>query len=195
MAQPEIEVIRPIRPDEAMDLLGVKKDGFYARLKHLGIKLDKDDDGKTYLSQDQFDQLEALGEHIKTTGKMEGFLDSNSALVFNQDGALAGNAVEFGEIPMTSGRSVTIDQPLDELMQQAGRLAARRITAPLHVVHAIADQMTYEDLPDNLRQEVDAVRQQVANPPKFQAQPIADDLLSQWREQRSQQASEPNPAA
>jgi hypothetical protein len=187
MVHPEIEVIRPIRPDEAMDLLGVKKDGFYARLKHLGIKLDKDDDGKTYLSQDQFDQLEALGEHIKTTGKMEGFLDSNSALVFNQDGALAGNAVEFGEIP--------IDQPLDELMQQAGRLAARRITAPLHVVHAIADQMTYEDLPDNLRQEVDTVRQQVANPPKFQAQPIADDLLSQWREQRSQQASEPNPAA
>jgi hypothetical protein len=187
MVHPQIEVIRPIRPDEAMDLLGVKKDGFYARLKHLGIKLDKDDDGKTYLSQDQFDQLEALGEHIKNTGKMEGFPDSNSALTINQDGSLVGSAVEFGEIP--------IDQPLDELMQQAGRLAARRITAPLHVVHAIADQMTYEDLPDNLRQEVDTVRHQVANPPKFQAQPIADDLLSQWREQRSQQASEPNPAA
>jgi hypothetical protein len=180
MSQPEIEVTRPIRPDEAMEQLGVKKDGFYSRLKYLSIKLDKDDDGKTFLTQDQFDRLEALGEHIKTTGKMDGFLDKNSALAVNQDGGLAETAVEFGEIP--------IEEPLEELMQQAGRLAARRLLAPLQVIHAIADQMDYEDLPENLRQEVDSAREQTQNPPKYQAQSIASDLLSQWRQQQAETA-------
>jgi hypothetical protein len=182
MSQPEIEVIRPIRPDEAMEQLGVKKDGFYARLKHLSIKLDKDDEGKTFLTQEQFDQLQALGEHIKTTGKMEGFPSSNSALAVKQDSGLAETAVEFGEIP--------IEEPLEDLMQQAGRLATRRITAPLHVIHAIAEQMTYEDLPDNLKAEVDAARERTQNPPKMQVQPIAANLLNQWRSQREQAADQ-----
>jgi hypothetical protein len=180
MSQPEIEVIRPIRPEEAMEQLGVKKDGFYARLKHLGIKLDKDDDGKTFLTQDQFDRLEALGEHIKTTGKMDGFLDKNSALIVKQDNGLAGVNVEFGEIP--------IDEPLEDLMQQAGQMAAFRLTAPLQVVKAIADQMTYEDLPQNWKVAVDQARESATQPPKFQAQSIASDLLSQWRQQQAETA-------
>jgi hypothetical protein len=178
MAHPEIEVIRPIRPDEAMEQLGVKKDGFYARLKYLGIKLAKDDENKTFLSQAEFDQLEALGEHIKETGKMEGFLDSNSALMIKPDGGLAGLEIEFGEIP--------IEEPLEDLMQQAGQIAAYRLTAPLQVVKAIADQMTYDDLPSNLKAAVDQARESATNPPKFQAQSIASDLLNQWREQQAE---------
>jgi hypothetical protein len=178
MSQPEIEVIRPIRPDEAMEQLGVKKDAFYDRLKYLGIKLAKDDDNKTFLTQAQFDQLEALGKHIKETGKMEGFLDSNSALAVKQDSGLAETAVEFGEIP--------IDEPLEDLMQQAGQMAAFRLTAPLQVVKAIADQMTYEDLPQNWKQTVDQARESATQPPKFQAQSIASDLLSQWRQQQAE---------
>ncbi|NJM47080.1 MAG: hypothetical protein HC860_13710 [Alkalinema sp. RU_4_3] len=178
MSQPEIEVIRPIRPDEAMEQLGVKKDAFYDRLKYLGIKLDKDDDSKTFLTQAQFEQMEALGQHIRETGKKDGFLDRNSALTVNQDSGLAGLDLEVGEIP--------IDEPLDDLIQAAGRLAAHRLTAPLQVIHAIADQMTYDDLPDNLRQEVDSARERTQNPPKFQAQSIASNLLNQWREQRAE---------
>lgn len=178
MAQPEIEVIRPIRPDEAMDQLGVKKDAFYDRLKYLGIRLDKDDDGKTFLTPEQFGQMESLGQHIRETGKKEGFLDGNSALAVNRDAGLAGVRVEVGEIP--------IEEPLEDLMQQAGQLAAYRLTAPIQVVKAIADQMTYEDLPQNLKVAVDEARASVNQPPKFQAQSIASDLLSQWRQQQAE---------
>jgi hypothetical protein len=176
MTEPQVTVIRPIRPDEAMEQLGVKKDGFYARLKHLSIKLDKDDEGKTFLSQEQFDRLAALGEHIKVTGKMEGFLDSNSALAVKQDNGLSESGPANQEIP--------IDEPLEDLIQAAGRLAAHRLTAPIHVIHAIADQMTYDDLPDNLKTQVDQARDSVNQTPKFQAQSIASDLLTQWREQQ-----------
>lgn len=183
MAQPDIEVIRPIRPDEAMELLGVKKDGFYSRLKYLGIKLDKDDEGKTFLTQAQFDQLEALGEHIKATGKMEGFIDSKSALAVNQAAGLSDVATGFEDIP--------IEEPLEDLVQAAGRLAARRLTAPLQVIHALADQMDYDDLPENLKAEVDAARERTQTPPKFPAQSIARDLLHQWRAQQASAAEAP----
>jgi hypothetical protein len=177
MTEPQVTVIRPIRPDEAMDQLGVKKDGFYARLKHLGIKLDKDDEGKTFLSQEQFDRLAALGEHIKVTGKMEGFPDSNSSLAINQDNGLN----EVGR----ANQEIPIDEPLEDLIQAAGRLAAHRLTAPIHVIHAIADQMTYDDLPENLKTQVNQARDSVNQTPKFQAQSIASDLLTQWREQQA----------
>ena len=38
-----------IRPNALMEELGIKKDAYYAYLKHLGFKAEKDSDGKAFL--------------------------------------------------------------------------------------------------------------------------------------------------
>ncbi|MGI0495438.1 hypothetical protein ACN4EG_26985 [Alkalinema pantanalense CENA528] len=57
-------------------------------------------------------------------------------------------------------------------------------TTKAQMVRAIAAQMTYEDLPEDIRAEVDAVRQE-ATSPKLNVAAAATDLLHQWRSRSS----------
>ena len=49
-----------IRPNVLQDQLGIKKDAYYAYLKHLGIKAEKGSDGKVFLTEAQANQIRAL---------------------------------------------------------------------------------------------------------------------------------------
>ena len=49
-----------IRPDELQNQLSIGKDTYYDDLKHLGIKAQKDSDGKVYLTFEQAEQVRAL---------------------------------------------------------------------------------------------------------------------------------------
>lgn len=171
-------VERQIRPDEAMELLGVKKDAYYARLKFLGIKTEKDKDGKAYLSQEQFDQLVELGSWIEQNGKMEGFPNSNSALATSQ----AGSLLDTDQPEAEAGDRYS--EQLDDLIRSAAELKAHQIVMPDLVIRELAGRMDYSDLPADLKAKVDAVKE--GSRPNFQPATIAANLLDQWRSKQAE---------
>lgn len=65
------------------------------------------------------------------------------------------------------------------LMRSAAELKAREVAMPDLIKRAIADQITEEDLPFDLKEKVKKARE-AANP-KFTPTEVANKLLSQWR--------------
>ena len=65
-----------IRPDELMEELGIKKDAYYKDLNYLDITPAKDSEGKVYLTIEQANEIRALRNHVKLTGKRNGFDNS-----------------------------------------------------------------------------------------------------------------------
>lgn len=171
-------VVPQIRPEEVMDLLGVKKDAYYADIKFLGIKPQRDPEGKVYLDEEQFNLLKALRSHVEQTGKRDGF----GAIATCQSDDLSAPGPQF-ELPQSEGSDSAMGFDLDSLIREAAELAGHRMTFGNQVVLALASQMTYEDLPTEVREKVDGVRS--AAVPKSQPQTLARQLLSQWRQQRA----------
>lgn len=174
---------RQIRPDEAMQELGIKSDAYYSRMKFLDQRAAKDKDGKAYISQGQFDQLMALGQHIEATGKMEGFIVSNavgSSLVTQDESGLMNEAV-VGEVE----ESARMDEGQQEqLIRMAAELKTQRLITIPRIVEAIANQMSEEELPEDLRAVVNQSREAVSSP-KVQPAQMAANILNQWRSQQS----------
>lgn len=174
-----------IRPEQLQEELGIKKDAYYAYLKHLGIKASKDSNGKAYLEPEQANLVRQLRQHVVAGGKIEEFEVSNaepSALV----------KADAGEINVadqqTPEEEVDPTQGLDweALYREASEIAGQRLTASKQVVLAMAEQMGYEDLHPETKAKVNRVREATA--PKFNPQAIAADLLSKCREQQLQTA-------
>ena len=176
-----------LRPDELMAELTIKKQAYYDYLKHLGIKAEKDSKGKAYLTQAQANLIRALRQHVVAGGKIEEFVVDEASV------ALA--VADAGELDAVAGPMPQVDptgdMDLQALHRQASKIAAHRMTAGHHLVLAMADQMTYEDLHPESKAQVDQVRE--ATVPKFNAQAVATDLLSQFRSQR-QTADDPSQA-
>jgi hypothetical protein len=178
MSDQNSAVERQIRPDEAMELLGIKKDAYYDRLKFLGIKTAKDQDGKAYLLPEQFEALEKLGSWISETGKMEGFVNSGSTLATAQDGGLLD-----AERPIEPESDPYADQ-MDELIRAAAEMKAHQIVLPDMVIRELAGRMSFEDLPQDLKDKVTTYR--ASSRPNFQPATIANNLLDQWRKKQTQ---------
>jgi hypothetical protein len=47
-------VMPQIRPEQAMEQLGIKKDAYYEDLRFLNLKAKRDSEGKSYLDEKQF---------------------------------------------------------------------------------------------------------------------------------------------
>ena len=166
-----------LRPDELIAELSIGKQTYYNYLKHLGIKAGKDSKGKAYLSQEQAKLIRDLRTHVVDGGKIEEFTISDEAT------ALA--VTDSAELD-AAGDSMPQSDPqegldLKMLHREASKIAAKRMTAGHHLVLAMAEQMTYEDLHPEAQAEVDEVR--TAGLPKFNPQELATDLLSQFRQQ------------
>lgn len=162
-----------IRPEELRAELSIKKDTYYSDLKFLGIKAEKDSDGKAYLSQVQANRVRSLRSHVSKMGKREGFADSALAqvTVSNSDLDVAAEQVNTQDIPT--------DNDLSDLIRAAAELKAQQMVIPEMVKLELAKHITYEDFPEDLKQKVTTVRE-AANP-KSQAAQIATRLLSRWR--------------
>jgi len=164
-----------IRPDDLMEELGIKKDAYYAYIKFLDIKIEKAD-GKAYLSQEQADLMRSLRSHVLETGKMEGFVNSNGGeLAMVESANLTEQTIQTQEIPI--GQS---DDELNQLIRAAAELKGQRLVTPQMVISALADRMTYEDLPDDVRAKVDAVKESTSPKPPSQ---LAEQILNRWRNQ------------
>ena len=83
--------------------------------------------------------------------------------------------------------SYEIPQPeqfdIQSIISEAAEVAGSRMTMREQIVSAIAEQMTFEDLPPEVQTKVQDVR--AAADPKGQPQKVATALLSQWRQQRT----------
>ena len=160
-----------------MEQLGLKRDAYYSDLKFLGIKAQKDSEGKSFLEESQFQLLVALRKHVAETGKREGF-QALGELATVGGAELADDEVEaMPEEP---------EQPhfdFQDIIADAQKLAGNRLTMRDQVVSAIASQMSFEDLSPEIQEQEQSVR--AAADPKAQVKQVASALLSQWRQQRA----------
>ncbi len=171
-----------LRPDELIAELSIGKQTYYNYLKHLGIKAGKDSKGKAYLSQEQAKLIRALRTHVVEGGKIEEFVisEESTALAVSDAGELDTAAEPVTQADPTEGLDLKV------LHREASKIAAKRMAAGHHLVLAMAENMTYEDLHPEAKAEVDQVRE--AGLPKFNPQELATDLLSQFRQQQMQTA-------
>lgn len=180
MSDQNSAVEHQIRPEELMEELGIKKDAYYAYLKHLGIKSEKDSGGNAWLSQEQANLVRALRSHVKETGKMEGFTNSGGLTIAK------GNLLDLPSQPGNQEGDRYGDEQVNDLIRAAANLKGQELVMPELIVRELANRMTVEDMPADIREKVEAVRESVV--PKVQPAQVADQVLSQWREQRKQQA-------
>ena len=118
MSESNSTVERQIRPTELQEQLGIKKDAYYAYLKHLGIRAEKDS-GKAFLTEIQADQIKKLRQHVVDGGKIEDFvMEESTALAMAESGELG--QVEPEEADPTEG----LDMEL--LYREDSELAAHR---------------------------------------------------------------------
>ena len=178
MSHQNSTVEQQIRPNVLQDQIGIKKDAYYAYLKHLGITAEKDSNGKAFLTEAQAKSIRLLREHVIAGGKIDEF-DIHEAL---QSAIAVAGETALGDVADQPVEvNPTQDLNMEALYLEASEIAGQRLTASQQVVMAMANQMSYEDLHPTTRAKVDQVR--AASAPKFNAQEVAANLLNQCRQQ------------
>jgi hypothetical protein len=160
-----------IRPEDLQEELGIKKDAYYKDINYLDIKPEKDSEGRIYLTKEQADQIRALRNYVNQTGKREGF--TNSSIVAVSDSNLAQSPEDIYIEP----EEPQLD--IDRIIRKASELKARELATPDLAIRAIADRMTEDDLPFDLKEKVEAVREAVN--PKWTPGQLADKILATYR--------------
>ena len=171
-----------IRPDELMSELGIKKDAYYKDLNYLDITPDKDSEGKTYLTNEQAGEIRALRNHVKLTGKRNGF-DNNSIVKVDDSNEIVSNNNE-AENEIYINRQEPTANLESNIVREAEELAARGMAMNILIKIQLASQMSFDDLSPDLQEKVNIARE-VANP-KFHPAEIAKQLLNQHRSQKAQ---------
>ena len=164
-----------------MEQLGIKKDAYYKDLNYLDIKPEKDSEGRVYLTEEQADQIRALRNHVNETGKRGGFSTSSIIKVDDSNFATSTNSNSEEDI-YVEPEEPTAQFNLNGLIREAAELKAREVAMADLMKRAIADQMTEEELPEDLKEKV-ALAREAANP-KFTPAEVATTLLNQWRSNR-----------
>ncbi len=169
------------RPDDICEKLGIGSSTYYNRLNHLGIEASKDSEG-TYITAEQMQVMEELSEHIKQTGKMKGFRVGGELAVSESSGLASGL-----EIPMQPEIPGDEDEDgLEQLIREAAELKVQQAAMPDLVRLHLANGMTEDDLPDDLKAKLQAVRE-AANP-KQSAASIAQQLLERHRQNQGKKS-------
>ena len=167
-----------IRPEKLMEDLGIKKDAYYADLKFLNIKPVRDGEGKVWLTPEDAERIRHLRSYVEKNGKREGFSgivkSDDNKLVTNSDSELTQDNIYVAPEEPTDNMNI------DGLVREAAELKAREVAMPDLVKRAIADKMTEDDLPEDLKEKVNLARE-AANP-KFTPSMVADKILERYRQ-------------
>jgi hypothetical protein len=172
----ETELSTTWRPEQVCERLGIGTSTYYNRLKYLEIEPSRDDEGP-YLTQDQMKEMEDLNEHIKKTGKTRGFRDGGELAISENSDLASASALEIPEVEENFAQMD--DETLNQLVEEAGELKTQQIAMPYLVKLHLANNMTEEDLSDEQKSKLQAVRE-AANP-KQNAAAIANKLLERYR--------------
>ncbi len=171
-----------IRPDELMSELGIKKDAYYKDLSYLEITPDKDSEGKVYLTNEQAGKIRALRNHVKLTGKRNGF-DNSSIVKVDDSNEMVSNSSEAENDIYVNAEEPT-DKIDSDIVREAEELAARGMAMNDLLKIQLASKMTFDDLDADLQEKVNIARE-VANP-KWTPASLADKILAQHRQQKAQ---------
>lgn len=166
-----------VRPDDLMEELGIKKDAYYADLKYLNIQPRKDSEGKVWLTNEDAERIRSLRSHVEQNGKRNGFEESSIVLQDDSNSLVSTNNISVEH------RDPIEQNEEDRLVRNAAQLKARELATPDLVVRAIADRMTEEELPEDLKEKLEAVRESVN--PKWTPESLADGILARYRSSRS----------
>ena len=168
-----------VRPDELMAELDLKKSTYYDDLNYLGIKADKDENQRAYLTNEQADRVRALRFHVSKNGKRDGFV---------YGGLTVSNNNELATNPKPDDIYVEHEEPTasvdSDLVREAKELAARGMAMNDLLKIQLASKMTFDDLDADLKEKVSIARE-VANP-KWTPASLADKILAQHRQQKAQ---------
>jgi hypothetical protein len=174
---------QPIRPEEFMSELGIKKTKYYDLLDRLNIKADKDSEGKAYLTFEQAEKVRAyLSGNIQAAENDESA--NNSSLIKADNNNLVASTNNNSEEDIyIEPEEPTAQLDIERIIRQASELKARELATPNLIMRELANRMTEDDLPEDLKEKV-AIAREVANP-KWTPGQLADSILSQYRSQRS----------
>lgn len=176
-----------------MGELGIKKDAYYAYLKHLGLKANKDSEGKAYLDPEQANLIRLLRAHVEKSGKMEGFERAKStgvaggALAQNGDSSALNEAhrTELEQLVSAVAGDDVDAADIQRIIYGAGQLKAEELILHQAIQQELAAQMEFDDLPEELQTKVRAFRE--GSGPKFDPTQAASAVLGKWREIRERQ--------
>lgn len=144
-----------ITPEQAQEILGIKKSQYYKRLEKLGIKPAKEH-GKSYLTPEQLELLRS---------------ESSTSITTVEESSIFAEAQE----PEIS------ESEEDDLWRSAAELKAQQLSVGDLVKLHLAAGMSFEDLPEDLQEQVRTINQ-AANPDvKKSAASIASTILEQRR--------------
>jgi len=173
----ETELSTTWRPEQICETLSIERSTYYKRLKYLEIEPSRDDEGP-YLDAEQMKLMEDLNEHIRKTGKMRGFRGGGE-LVISENSDLA-SALEIPEVE-TENFNQMDDEMLSRLIGEAGELKVQQVAMPELIKLHLAAGMTEEDLSDEQRAKLRAIRE-AATPKSNAAASIAQKMLQRHRQ-------------
>jgi hypothetical protein len=176
------------RPEEVQQEFSIKSAQYYERLKFLGMKAHKDKEGKAYLDNSQFQKMKRLDHHIRETGGMDGFIDSEMGELAVSSHT---NLVEVDDrrlaTPISQPEQPTIENDLGkQIFRAAAELKASELAMMPQVIREVANRMTKDDLPEDLKQKIEQTEE--ATRPNFHPGAIADNLIQQFRQSCEQLA-------
>jgi hypothetical protein len=133
-------------PDEAMELLGLSKYQYYARLEKLDIKA-KRNKGKAYLDEEQ---MKLLREYDSTQTALATVDDSSEIFL--------GNSLKSVEVT----EEISSEEE-EDIWRKAGEIKAKHLTSRDLLALHLAAGMKFEDLDSDLQEEVRTINA-AANP-------------------------------
>lgn len=194
MNSPNLVVEKRFRKAEILERYKIKNNAYYDRIKFLGIETIRTKEG-SFLSSENVALMDELHQYIETTGKMKGFESSSFARENNSNPEEEkGEIVKSEETNIVQGEENTLEtlEPetqtfnpdLDNLMRAAAELKANDLAMFPLVTRAIANEMSEDELPQDLKEKVNLARE-VATPKSNPAQVnlIAKNLLTKYRNQ------------
>lgn len=147
-----------ITPEQAQEILGIKKSQYYKRLEKLGIKPAKEH-GKSYLTPEQLELLRS---------------ESSTSITTVEESSIFADFAEAQEPEISESEE-------DDLWRSAAELKAQQLSVGDLVKLHLAAGMSFEDLPEDLQEQVRTINQ-AANPDvKKSAASIAIAILEQRR--------------
>ena len=169
--------------EDTLDTLDIGKTTFYKWIEYLEIEQSTDEQRRKYLNQEQVDRLLELKKYHQENATIEGFRGTpeSSRIVKSENSSLSSTENIYAEPD-----EPTANLDIDAIVREAAELKARNLAMPELVKLAIAREMTEDDLPDDLKEKLNAARE-AANP-KDSPVSIGSSLLAQYRSGKNQVA-------
>ncbi len=143
--------------DFVLSELGISKDAYYADIKFLGITIQKDENRKAFITQEDFNLVIQLRKHLEKTGTRRGFEAQKGELVVSEKSEIANtnpagitstnNQIDYPQ----PEEPIATDEMGQQLFRAGAELKAKETAMPHLVIRAVADQLEEDQLPEDLK--------------------------------------------